>query len=110
MSANAIYTQGWTLDDVRWSAFDGAKAEPWMIAAIKAAALVELNAPDYVSYLKRVLKDDGPETLAAIDNLWDTPPPNIASYSVSNNGLSTDGGIACTPGSPRAGPAGHGWR
>ena len=67
MTANAIYTQGWTLDDVRWSAFDGAKAEPWMIAAIKAAALVELNAPDYVSYLKRVLKDDGPETLAAID-------------------------------------------
>lgn len=69
MTASAIYTQGWTLDDVRWGDFDGSKAEPWMIAAIKAASLVELNAPDYVNYLKRVLKDDGPETLAAID-LW----------------------------------------
>lgn len=38
-----------------------------MIAAIKAAALVELNAPDYVSYLKKVFRDAGPETLAAIE-------------------------------------------
>jgi hypothetical protein len=66
-TGTAVYKQGWTLDDVRWSAFDGAKATPRMIAAIKAAALVELNAPDYVSYLKRVFKDAGPDTLAAID-------------------------------------------
>jgi outer membrane receptor protein involved in Fe transport len=26
---------------------------------------------------------------AAVDNVLDTPPPNIAGYSVSNNGLST---------------------
>ncbi len=67
MTGTAVYKQGWKLDDVRWSAFDRSKATPRMVAAIKAAALVELNAPDYVSYLKRVFKDAGPETLSAID-------------------------------------------
>jgi len=67
MTGNAVYKQGWTLDDVRWDAFDRAKATPQMVAAIKAAALVELNAPDYVSYLKKVFKDAGPETLSAIE-------------------------------------------
>jgi hypothetical protein len=67
MTDAAIYMQGWQLDDVQWSAFDRSKAEPWMIAAIKSAALVELNAPDYVAYLKRVFKDSGPRTLAAIE-------------------------------------------
>jgi rubrerythrin len=67
MTGNAVYKQGWTLDDVQWSAFDRAKASPQMIAAIKAAALVELNAPDYVTYLKKVFKDAGPQTLSAID-------------------------------------------
>ncbi len=63
-----VYRQGWTLDDVQWSKFDRAKAEPWMVAAIKAAALVEFNAPDYVSYLKRVFKDAGADgTLDAIE-------------------------------------------
>ena len=67
MTDAAIYRQGWQLDDVQWAAFDRSKAEPWMIAAIKAASLVELNAPDYVAYLKRVFKDSGPETTAAIE-------------------------------------------
>ncbi|MBV9046332.1 MAG: ferritin-like domain-containing protein [Alphaproteobacteria bacterium] len=67
MTGQAVYKQGWTLDDVQWSSFDPSKAEPWMIAAIKAAALVEFNAPDYVSYLKRVFKDAGPATLDAIE-------------------------------------------
>ncbi len=49
------------------SSTDRTKATPRMIAAIKAAALVELNAPDYVGYLKRVFKDAGPETLDAIE-------------------------------------------
>ena len=26
------------------------KVDPWLLAAIKAAALVEYNAPDYVAY------------------------------------------------------------
>src|SRR4029077_17788133 len=63
----AIYKQGWVLEDVHWAAFDRSKAEPWMVAAIKSAAIVELNAPDYVSYLKRVFKDAGHETIAAIE-------------------------------------------
>src|ERR1700744_1343282 len=57
MSDGAVFTQGWTLDDVQWSRFDASKIEPWMITAIKGAALVEFNAPDYVSYLKRVFHD-----------------------------------------------------
>lgn len=67
MTDAAIYRQGWQLDDVQWAVFDRSKAEPWMIAAIKSAALVELNAPDYVAYLKRVFKDGGPETISAIE-------------------------------------------
>ena len=67
MAGTTVYTQGWTLDDVRWDAFDASKLSPRMVAAIKAASLVELNAPDYVAYLKRVFKDAGPETHAAIE-------------------------------------------
>ena len=67
MTAGTVYTQGWTLDDVQWSLFDRSKIEPSMLAAVKAAALVELNAPDYVSYLKRVFAGGSAETLAAID-------------------------------------------
>ena len=67
MTDAAIYRQGWQLNDVQWAAFDRSKTEPWMIAAIKSAALVELNAPDYVSYLKRVFEDASPDTIAAIE-------------------------------------------
>jgi rubrerythrin len=67
MTERTVYKQGWTLDDVAWSKFDRAKASPELIAAIKAAALVELNAPDYVSYLKKVFRDAGPATLDAIE-------------------------------------------
>jgi len=57
MSTGNIYNQGWSLDDVRWDLFDPSRVEPWMVTAVKAAALVEFNAPDYVSYLKRVFPD-----------------------------------------------------
>jgi hypothetical protein len=67
MTSGTIYHQGWTLDDVRWDAFDASKIDPQMLAAVKAAALVEYNAPDYVTYLKRIFHDAGPEALAAID-------------------------------------------
>ena len=65
MTQGTVYREGWTLDDVQWSRFDASKVEPWMITAIKAAALVEFNAPDYVSYLKRVFPDA--PTQAAIE-------------------------------------------
>ncbi|HEY0105146.1 MAG TPA: ferritin-like domain-containing protein [Rhizomicrobium sp.] len=67
MTDATVYKQGWTLDDVRWHAFDSAKATPWMVAAIKSASLVEFNAPDYVSYLKAVFADAPPETHAALE-------------------------------------------
>jgi hypothetical protein len=67
MADTEIYRQGWSLDDVDWAAFDRAKVQPWMLAAIKAAALVEYNAPDYVSYLKRVFSDAEPGIIAMLE-------------------------------------------
>ena len=71
MATSAIYAQGWTLDDISWTDFDPVKVDSAMLAAVKAASLVEYNAPDYVSYLKRIFKDAGPETLADIER-WGT--------------------------------------
>jgi hypothetical protein len=67
MPDGKVYKQGWSPDDVDWEKFDASKVEPWMLAAIKAAALVEFNAPDYVTYLKRIFKDAGEETIASIE-------------------------------------------
>ncbi len=67
MTAATVYRQGWTLDEVHWDWFDPSRVEPGLLAAIKAAALVEYNAPDYVTYLKRIFHDAGPEMLAAIE-------------------------------------------
>lgn len=47
----------WTLDDINWDAFDRSKVDPETLAAVKAASLVEFNAPDYVSYLCNVFAD-----------------------------------------------------
>jgi len=67
MAEGNVFKQGWSLDDVAWERFDASKVDAWMLTAIKAAALVEFNAPDYVTYLKRVFKDAGPEMIAAIE-------------------------------------------
>ena len=48
----------WTLDDVPWAAFDASKVEPDQLAIVKAAAMVEYNSADYVSYLTNVFHDD----------------------------------------------------
>jgi hypothetical protein len=69
MTEGTVFSAGWTLDDVQWSRFDPSKVEPSLLASMKAASLVEYNAADYVTYLKRVLKDSGPQTAAAIE-LW----------------------------------------
>jgi rubrerythrin len=66
-TAQPVYHQGWKLDDVRWDAFEPAAVDPALLAAIKAAALVEYNAPDYVTYLKRIFRDSGQETLRWIE-------------------------------------------
>ena len=67
MAIAPVYKQGWTMDDIHWSLFDPSKVEPNLLAAIKAAALVEYNAPDYVIYLKRVFAAAGPQTLASLE-------------------------------------------
>jgi len=67
MTVAPVYKQGWTMDDVHWSLFDPTRVEPSLLAAVKAAALVEYNAPDYVIYLKRVFADAGPQILASLD-------------------------------------------
>jgi hypothetical protein len=67
MAISTVYHQGWTLADVSWHLFDVSSVDPTMLAAIKAAALVEYNAPDYVSYLKRVFHASPPGTLDWIE-------------------------------------------
>jgi hypothetical protein len=54
MAGGTVYSAGWNLHDIPWERFDRSKTDPGMIAAVKAAAMVEYNAPAYVSYLSRV--------------------------------------------------------
>ncbi|MGN6517272.1 MAG: ferritin-like domain-containing protein [Rhizomicrobium sp.] len=67
MSEGVVFAAGWKLDDVQWSRFDASKVDPGLLQAVKAASLVELNAPDYVKYLKRVFKDGSRQTLDDIE-------------------------------------------
>ena len=63
-----VFKAGWTLDDVRWDAFDASKVDPTLLASAKAASLVEYNAPDYVGYLKRVFQGADQATIDAIEH------------------------------------------
>ncbi len=47
----------WTLDDINWDAFEADAVDPDILAAVKAAAMVEYNAADYVTYLCNVFAD-----------------------------------------------------
>ena len=67
MTDGKVYEAGWTLDDVDWSSFDSSKVEPSMLAAVKAASLVEFNAPEYVTYLKRVYCDASPSVIRGLE-------------------------------------------
>jgi hypothetical protein len=58
-----VYGEGWKLDDVQWSKFDASKVDPALLAAVKAASLVEYNALNYVTYLQRVFAGGGQKTL-----------------------------------------------
>lgn len=66
MAAGTVFSAGWTLDDIDWSKFDPSKVDAALLASMKAASLVEYNAPDYVAYLTRVFQESGEETLAHI--------------------------------------------
>src|SRR5579863_2660990 len=67
MPDGAVYQAGWTLDDIPWSRFDASRVDPTMLAAVKAASLVEYNAPDYVNYLKSVYRAQSQSILHDID-------------------------------------------
>lgn len=54
--ANKVGQRHWTLDDINWQAFDRSKVDPELVKMVKAAALVEYNAPDYVEYLCNVFQ------------------------------------------------------
>jgi len=56
----------WTLDDIDWSRFDPACVDADLLCVARAAALVEGNADDYVTYLRNVFHDD-PEFVAAAE-------------------------------------------
>jgi rubrerythrin len=60
----------WTLEDIRWEDFDASKVDPDILRAVKAAAMVEFNAPDYVTYLCNVFADR-PDVKEAIHK-WGT--------------------------------------
>jgi hypothetical protein len=68
MTDGKVYEAGWTLDDVDWAGFDPSKVSPALLAAVKAASLVEYNAPDYVAYLKRVYKDAPESNIRRIEH------------------------------------------
>ena len=68
MAGGTVYSAGWNLDDIPWGRFDRSKTDPGMIAAVKAAAMVEYNAPAYVSYLSRVF--GGAESSIADFQRW----------------------------------------
>jgi len=67
MADGAVYQAGWTLDDIPWSRFDASRVDPTLLAAVKAASLVEYNAPDYVRYLSRVYSSASPEIIRDIE-------------------------------------------
>ena len=68
MTDGMIYESGWTLNDVQWTQFDSSKVNPALLAAVKAASLVEYNAHDYVAYLKRVYRDAPESTIRGIEH------------------------------------------
>ncbi|GER05814.1 hypothetical protein GCM10007972_05830 [Iodidimonas muriae] len=50
--------QKWTLESIDWDQFDATKLSPTLLAVVKAAALVEANSADYVTYLCNVFSHD----------------------------------------------------
>ncbi len=69
MPDGAVYRAGWTLDDIPWSRFDPSKVDPVVLRAVKAASLVEFNAPDYVKYLSSVCRT-GPADVVRDIERW----------------------------------------
>jgi hypothetical protein len=67
MSGGTVYQAGWSLEDIPWDRFDPNKVQRSLLEAVKAASLVEFNAPDYVKYLKRIFCGAPAATLSDIE-------------------------------------------
>ena len=50
----------WSLDDIPWGEIDFTAVDDDVLKLIRAASLVEYNAPDYTEYLCNVFHDDPP--------------------------------------------------
>lgn len=59
-------TVRWHNADIAWDRFDPRAVDPGVLAVVKAAALVERNAGDYVAYLCNVFADDAEFCAAAV--------------------------------------------
>lgn len=59
---------GWTLENIDWAQFDASKVDSETLEAVKAAAMVEYNAADYVRYLNQIFAGD--ETMLADLTRW----------------------------------------
>ena len=57
----------WHIDEIAWDSFDPSRVDPEIVPLVKAAAMVERNAADYVTYLTRVFQDD-PDFKAAAEH------------------------------------------
>ncbi|MBI3418950.1 MAG: ferritin-like domain-containing protein, partial [Proteobacteria bacterium] len=56
---NALPAQPhWTVETLPWDQFDPARVDQELLKIAKAAAMVEYNAADYVTYLENVFADD----------------------------------------------------
>ena len=66
MTGATVYRAGWTLDDISWEEFDREKLDSGLVAAVKAASLVEHNAAAYVDYLARVFRGASEQTISDI--------------------------------------------
>ena len=59
-------SEHWTFEDIEWEKFEPARVDKGLLAAVKAAAMVEANAGDYVTYLLKVFSDR-PDVCASIE-------------------------------------------
>jgi len=61
-------SQRWSLDTIPWDRFDPSRVTPDLAATVRAAAMVEANSADYVTYLHNVFPDD--EDFRAAASQW----------------------------------------
>ena len=61
-------THHWKLDDIPWDEIDPSAVDAELLETVKAAALVEANSQDYVTYLHNVF--DGDEDFSKAASYW----------------------------------------